>query len=114
MSVLYHLFLIVGLGWGALAQQIANAPSSADPIPDYLAFRLFFAAVAESSSPSPADTARQDGRLNPIQLAAVDKAVLVGELSVFKTNLASARNTPQTSLDVIESGIHQEVLWFIA
>jgi hypothetical protein len=56
---------------------------------------LFFAAVAENGSPTPAEAARQDARLNPIHLTGVDKAVLVRSLVSFKTNLSNAQHAPK-------------------
>jgi len=100
MRALFYFVFGFGLSWTAFAQQ-ATPPSGVDPVPDYVAFRLFFAAVAESSSPSPAEALRQESRLKPIQLAMADKAVLVGALSTFKTNFANARLTPAKSLNAV-------------
>src|ERR1700694_2093769 len=96
MAALCPLILALGLSWIAFAQPGPPAPGTIDQVPDYVAFRLFFAAVAESSSLTPAETARQDGRLKPIQLTDVDKGVLLRALSGFKGNLANAQHAPQT------------------
>jgi len=101
------LLLVVSLAitLGTVAQQKSDPPSSIDPVPDYVAFRLFFAAVAENSSPAPAEVARQNSRLDPIRLTAADKTVLVTSLSRFKTNLADAQRMPQgrSMNDVVQS-----------
>jgi len=108
------LFLALGLGLSAFAQpgiQPPPAPGTIDQVPDYVAFRLFFAAVAGNSSPTPAETAKQDSNLKPIQLTDVDRGVLVRALSGFKSNLSNAQHAPQTtSLDAIAQSTLTDLL----
>ncbi len=71
-------------------------------IPDVVAFRLFFSAVAETASPSATQMAKQDAKLRPIELSDADKGVLVIALAQFKANLVKAQtsHTPlKTYLD---------------
>ena len=83
-----------------LAQQAA--PPSGRAIPNYIAFRLFFAAAAVNPSASSNESARQDALLNPVQLTPADRSVLVGALASFSTNLATAQVASQgTSLDAV-------------
>lgn len=86
------LFLGVGLSTAGSAE-----PPAADSVSDYVAFRLFFAAVAENSSATPAEAARQDVKLNPIQLSGADKAVLIKALAGFKGKLQNGKQMPQTT-----------------
>jgi len=107
MRPLYVPLLSLALSWSAFAQAAAPppAPGTIELVPDHVAFRLFFAAVATSSSPTPAETARQDARLKPIQLTDVDKAVLVRGLSGFKNKFLNGKQVPQaTSLNAIVQG----------
>jgi hypothetical protein len=110
MRALLVLFIALGLSWSAFAQPGPPPSPSADLIPDYVAFRLFFAAVAGSSSPTPAETARQNDRLKPIQLTDVDKGVLVRALSRFKGKFQNGGQVPPaTSLNAIVQGTLDEL-----
>jgi hypothetical protein len=112
MRTLFALFIAFGLSWSAFAQAGAPSPTpgTIDQVPDYVAFRLFFAAVAENSSPSPAETARQNDRLKPIQLTDVDKGVLVRTLAGFKNKFLNGRQVPPgTSLNAILQGTLAEM-----
>ena len=112
MRTLRALLIGLGVSLGALAQTTShpsNAPGPVDPIPDHVAFRLFFTAVAENASPSPAEVARQDGKLNVIQLPAADKAALVASLARFKTNIANVQNgsKPMPLNDVVQGTLNE-------
>ena len=103
-SLLFSPSLLAGLSQSAPAMQWGNqSPLPAgsidgavnpELIPDVVAYRLFFSAAAEGSSPSSLQVVRQDAKLRPIQLAPDDKAALVDALSEFKNNIAQALTLP--------------------
>jgi hypothetical protein len=111
MRALQVLFISLGLSWSAFAQPGPPPSPSADLIPDHTAFRLFFAAIAGSSSPTPAEAARQNARLKPIQLTDVDKDLLVRAVSGFRNKLSNAQLAPQTtSFNAVVQGTLAELL----
>jgi hypothetical protein len=56
-------------------------------IPDVVAFRMFFVAVAETPAPGVIVSAKQQAKLNPIGLSAADQSIIVQELVQFKAAL---------------------------
>ena len=68
-------------------------------ITDATAFRLFLTAVSLGPNPTQQERNRQAAKLRPIQLSAEDKSALLLALTKFPGILASAEQTPGTSLD---------------
>lgn len=66
-------------------------------IPDVVAFRLFFTAVAEDAQATSAQRAKQDSKLCGIHLNTDDKSIFVQSLSGFKSRLAQAAAAPMAA-----------------
>ena len=60
---------------------------SPDSIPDTLAFRHYFMAIAAHPAPSTEEGARQAAQLFPLGLSTVDRENLIKVLAAFRTKL---------------------------
>lgn len=79
-----------------------DGQATPDLIPDVVAFRLFFTAVALDSGPSATQIAKQNSKLCGIHLSQDDKSILVQTLSNFNAQLAMAQAAQvQTSFDTV-------------
>ncbi len=75
---------------------VIDGSKTPDLVPDAMAYQLFFTAVSEPPNPTPAQRARQFGRLRPVALSPQDKQVLVEILTGFYT--AKSSTTDLSSL----------------
>lgn len=98
------LLLSFAAGVGLFAQNTKLLPPGAidgavtpNLIPDVVAFRLFFIAVAETPAPDVIVSAKQQAKLNPIGLSAADQSIIVQELGQFKTTLTSGQAATQSA-----------------
>jgi len=98
------LLLSFAAGVGLFAQSTAVLPQGAidgavapNSIPDVVAFRMFFVAVAETPAPGVIVSAKQQAKLNPIGLSAADQSIIVQELAQFKAALTSVKSGAQNA-----------------
>ena len=107
MKYMMLLFLLSALP-GSAMQQSSLPPGSIDGqatpelIPDVVAFRLFFTAVAEDAQPSATQIAKQNSKLCGIHFSDADKSIFVQALPDFKSRMVPATAAPMAaSLDDI-------------
>lgn len=86
VGLLASLFISAQQSQGQL-QLLVDGAVTPNLIPDSLAYRHFFTAVAAHPFPDPTERARQAAQLSRIGLSSADLQVLIASLTVFRTQL---------------------------